>query len=47
MVAEIRPVPSMSIDVEKGLWYCFPCGDGGDGQPVHESPTAELRRSRP
>lgn len=23
--------PSMSIDVEKGLWYCFPCGEGGDG----------------
>lgn len=22
--------PSCLIDVEKGLWYCFPCGAGGD-----------------
>ena len=23
--------PSMSIDTGKGLWFCFPCGEGGDG----------------
>ena len=23
--------PSMSIDAGKGLWFCFPCGEGGDG----------------
>ena len=23
--------PSLSIDPDKGLWYCFPCGFGGDG----------------
>lgn len=22
--------PSMEVDVSKGLWYCFPCGKGGD-----------------
>lgn len=23
--------PSLGIDPDKGLWYCFPCGIGGDG----------------
>ena len=23
--------PSFSIEPDKGLWYCFPCGIGGDG----------------
>ena len=23
--------PSMSVDAGRGLWYCFPCGEGGDG----------------
>ncbi len=23
--------PSMSLDTAKGLWFCFPCGEGGDG----------------
>ena len=23
--------PSMSLDPDKGLWYCFPCAEGGDG----------------
>jgi hypothetical protein len=23
--------PSLSLDPEKGLWYCHPCGQGGDG----------------
>ncbi len=23
--------PSMSLDTGKGLWFCFPCGEGGDG----------------
>lgn len=22
--------PSLRIDREQGLWYCFPCGEGGD-----------------
>ncbi|MFC1530670.1 CHC2 zinc finger domain-containing protein [Gemmatimonadota bacterium] len=23
--------PSLRIDAERGLWYCDPCGTGGDG----------------
>lgn len=23
--------PSLSLNPDEGLWYCFPCGDGGDG----------------
>ena len=23
--------PSLKVDVEKGRWHCFPCGEGGDG----------------
>lgn len=23
--------PSMSVDTKQGLWYCFPCAEGGDG----------------
>lgn len=23
--------PSMSIDTSRGLWYCHPCAEGGDG----------------
>lgn len=23
--------PSLSLDPERGLWYCWPCGVGGDG----------------
>ena len=23
--------PSMRLNVEKGFWYCDPCGEGGDG----------------
>ena len=23
--------PSCTLDVGTGLWYCFPCGEGGDG----------------
>ena len=23
--------PSMSLDPDRGLWYCFPCAEGGDG----------------
>lgn len=23
--------PSLSLNAEKGLWYCWPCGQGGDG----------------
>jgi len=22
--------PSCSLDIDAGLWYCFPCGEGGD-----------------
>ena len=22
--------PSMSVDPSRGVWYCFPCGEGGD-----------------
>ena len=23
--------PSLHLNAEKGCWYCFPCGEGGDG----------------
>ncbi len=23
--------PSLTVNAERGLWYCFPCGIGGDG----------------
>jgi len=23
--------PSLTLDVDRGLWYCFPCSEGGDG----------------
>ena len=23
--------PSLMLDLDRGLWYCFPCGEGGDG----------------
>lgn len=23
--------PSMRLNVHKGLWYCDPCGEGGNG----------------
>jgi DNA primase len=23
--------PSLRLDAAKGLWYCDPCGEGGDG----------------
>lgn len=23
--------PSLTVNVERGVWYCFPCGIGGDG----------------
>lgn len=23
--------PSLTLNVDEGLWYCFPCGIGGDG----------------
>ena len=29
--------PSMSIDAGKGLWFCFPCGEGGDGIKLYMS----------
>lgn len=22
--------PSLSVDADRGLWHCFPCGEGGD-----------------
>ena len=22
--------PSLTLDVDRGLWYCFPCAEGGD-----------------
>jgi hypothetical protein len=27
--------PSLSLDPQKGLWYCFPCGRGGDGLSLY------------
>ena len=23
--------PSLRLNAERGLWHCFPCGEGGDG----------------
>ncbi|MGI9038093.1 MAG: CHC2 zinc finger domain-containing protein [Gemmatimonadota bacterium] len=23
--------PSLSLSIDRGLWYCFVCGEGGDG----------------
>jgi hypothetical protein len=27
--------PSLSLDPQKGLWYCFPCSRGGDGLSLY------------
>lgn len=23
--------PSLSLNMDRGVWYCWPCGEGGDG----------------
>ncbi len=29
--------PSFSVDVDQGLYYCFGCGQGGDGIKLHQA----------
>ena len=33
--------PSFSVDRDRGLYYCFGCGAGGDGFKLHMSQTGD------